>query len=231
VRRVAAAAFTIACMMHAHAARAQDGGARRARAAAAQPGQAPADAPTVDTSHGRIDGDLAAELGFGATFGPRAPRATADLRLRYLWTAGAFVTYEDGPLLGGASEPRRALAAGLELRPLFIARWFNGLESGNAYADLTLDSLGLELGAVFQEPSGERFGSKPGLQAGLGVEIPILPRASGPLVGIHAGARWSDAALGGRPLATPSDRSLYLAITLAWQQVFGAHVVDAGDRR
>jgi hypothetical protein len=142
------------------------------------------------------------------------------------------VTYEDGPLFSGnGAEPRRALATGLEIRPLFLARWLNGLETGSPYADLTIDSFGLELGAVFQQPEGSHFSGKPGLQAGLGMEVPILPRASGPLLGLHAGARWSDAALGGRTGLGPADRALYLSVTLAWQQVFGGHIVDLGDRR
>jgi hypothetical protein len=147
-----------------------------------------------------------------------------------LWTAGVFATYEDGPLFGSASEPRRAFATGLELRPLFLVRWLQGLETGNAYLDMTIDSFGLELGAVFAQPEGRPFGSKPGLQAGIGVQIPVLPHATGPVLGLHGGARWSDSALGGRELEGPSDRALYLLVTVAWQQVFGAHVVDLGDR-
>jgi hypothetical protein len=183
-----------------------------------------------DTTDGRIDGDLSASAGLGATFGPRGPRAAIDLRLRYLWTAGVFATYEDGPLLGGSAAPRRAFAGGVELRPIFLARWLQGKELGNPYLDLTIDSLGLELGAVFLQPEGASFGARPGLQAGLGLQVPVLPHATGPLVGLHAGARWSDAVLGGRPIEGPSDRALYLLVTLGWQQVFGAHVVDLGDR-
>jgi hypothetical protein len=193
--------------------------AREARAADAQ-----------DTTDGRIDGDLSASAGLGATFGPRGPRAAVDLRLRYLWTAGIFATYEDGPLLGGSAAPRRAFAGGVELRPVFLARWLQGKELGNPYLDLTIDSLGLELGAVFLQPEGARLGARPGLQAGLGLQVPVLPHATGPLVGLHAGARWSDAVLGGRAIEGPSDRALYLLVTLGWQQVFGAHVVDLGDR-
>lgn len=187
-------------------------------------------ADAQDASHGRIDGDLAVALGAGATLGPRAPRATADLRFRYLQTAGIFATYEDGPLLGDA-EPKRAFATGVELRPLFIARWLQGWESGKPYLDLTLDSIGIELGAVFMQPEGARLGSKPGLQAGLGFEVPLFPRATGFFVGFHGGARWSDATLGGSAISTAADRSLYLSMTISWQQIFGAHVVDLGDRR
>jgi hypothetical protein len=183
-----------------------------------------------DGSHGRVDGDLAVEAGVGASFGPRAPRGVADVRFRYLSMAGIFVTYEDGPLFGSRAEPKRALATGLELRPLFLAKWFTGRYSGNPYLDLTIDSIGLELGAVFLQPSGARFGAKPGLQAGLAFEVPIFPAATGPFIAVHGGVRWSDAALSGGPLSGPADRALYLNVVVAWQQVFGAHVADMGDR-
>lgn len=183
----------------------------------------------ADESYGRIDGDISASAGVGATFAPRGPRAALDLRVRYLWTAGVFATYEDGSLFASGAEPRRALATGLELRPLFIARWLQGLEFGNGYLDLALDSVGLELGVAFLEPEGRGFGSKTGLQAGIGLQLPLLPRATGPMIGVHGGARWSDSALAGHDLEGPADRSLYLLVTFAWQQVFGGHVVDLGD--
>jgi hypothetical protein len=183
-----------------------------------------------DTSHGRVDGDLSMSAAIGATFGPRGPRGAADLRLRYLWTAGLFATYEDGPLFGSTTDPRRVFVGGLELRPLFLARWLQGLDSGNGYVDLTLDSLGLELGAAFMQPPGAAFGSRPGLQAGIGVQLPVFPNATGPIIGLHGGARWSDSALGGHALEGPSDRALYLLVSVGWQQVFGGNVVDLGDR-
>lgn len=186
-------------------------------------------ADAKDSAYGRVDGDLALAFGAGATLGPRAPRATADLRFRYMQTAGIFGTYEDGPLVGSAAEPRRAVAAGVELRPLFLARWLRGWESGKPYLDLTIDSLALELGAVFVQPEGARVGAKPGLQAGLGLEVPFFPRASGLFLGLHGGVRWSDTVLGGSAVTGPSDRALYLAISVSWQQIFGAHVVDVGD--
>ena len=184
-----------------------------------------------DGSHGRFDGDLAIAGSAGMTVGPRGPRASGDLRFRYLSTAGLFGTYEDGPLVGSDAEPRRALAVGLELRPLFLARWATGRELGMPRLDLLIDSLALELGAVFAQPEGARFGARPGLQAGLGLELPFFATASGPFLGLHGGVRWSDAALSGGPLDGPSDRALYLTIAVGWQQLFGGHVVDMGDRR
>ncbi|MBX3213934.1 MAG: hypothetical protein KF850_18005 [Labilithrix sp.] len=187
--------------------------------------------PRRDASHGRFDGDLGIAGAVGTTVGARGPRVGGDLRFRYLSTAGLFAAYEDGPVVGSKAEPRRVLALGVELRPLFLARWATGRHSGAPRLDLLVDSLALELGAVFVEPAGARFGARPGLQAGLGVELPFFATASGPFAALHGGVRWSDAALSGGPLDGPSDRALYLTIALGWQQLFGGHVVDLGDRR
>jgi hypothetical protein len=150
--------------------------------------------------------------------------------LRYLDVVGAFFQYEDAPLIGASSEPRRVMATGLEVRPLFLARWLAGYESSSDRFDLFVDSFGLELGAYFPQPVGASFAARPGLQAGIGLELPIFANASGPWIGLHSGVRWSDSVLGGDTVAGPSDRSLYLAITLAWHQLFLSHAVDAGDR-
>lgn len=183
-----------------------------------------------DGSHGRFDGDLAIAVAAGATVGPRGPRATGDLRLRYLSTAGIFASYEDGAAIGSNVDPRRALALGLELRPLFFARWATDREVGSPRLDLFIDSFGLEFGVAFAQPEGARFGARPALQLGVGLELPIFPRASGPFVALHGGARWSDAVLSGGPTTGPSDRALYLTIAIGWQQLFGGDVVDLGDR-
>ena len=187
----------------------------------------PSDKP--DTAYGRIDGDLGASLGAGTTAGSRGLRGAADLRLRYLDTAGVFVSYEEGPLFGSPAEPQRVLVGGLELRPLFLARWLNGAEVGWDRLDLAIDSLGLELGAVAEQPAGRPFGSRPGLQLGLGLELPVGTNASGPWIGLHGGVRWGYSALEGEPVQDANDRALFLMITLAYHQIFGAHVVDVGD--
>jgi len=97
--------------------------------------------------------------------------------------------------------------------------------------DLALDSFGLELGAIFAQPIGGSFAERPGMQAGLGLELPVFARASGLWIGLHGGVRWSDAALGEGTVRGPVDRAGYLSITLAWHQFFGAHAVDFGDAR
>jgi hypothetical protein len=175
----------------------------------------------VDTTYGRLDGDLGIGVGLGATFGPGAPRGTVDVRLRYLETVGIYAEYEDG--LGGDSNPRRVLASGLEIRPLFLARWLVGRETSSPWPDLFVDSFGLELGTFYEQPAIETVGNGLGLQAGLGLELPLLPHASGPWIGLHGGARWADPALG------RETASLFLTVTLAYHQIFGAHVVDFAD--
>lgn len=172
-----------------------------------------------DATWGRIDGDVTAVLGLGASFGPRAPSGAVDARLRYLDTAGVFVTYAEG--FGGDAQPARSLAVGVEMRPLFLGRWFRGLEFGVAHLDLFVDSLGLELGAALLHPIGGQLGDRVALQAGLGLEAPILPRSSGPWIGLHGGVRLSDVGLA-HDTNVAIERSLYLTITLAWHQVVGS---------
>jgi hypothetical protein len=182
----------------------------------------------VDTTYGRLDGDLGVDCGAGAIFGPSGPRGTLDVRLRYMDTAGVFSSYEDAIVATG-SDPRRVLTAGFEIRPLFLARWLVGRELGVPRLDLFLDSFGLELATFFEQPSGGPFSSAPGLQASLGLEVPFLARASGLWIAFHGGARWSDASLEGQPVAAPRDRALFLSVTLAYHQIFAAHIADLRD--
>lgn len=196
--------------------------------AAGEPVSPPSAKP--DTTYGRVEGDIGLVAGLGVTVGPQSPRASIDLRARYLETAGLFATYEDGALFGNGAEPVRVLAGGLEIRPLFLGRWLTGRELGSPRLDLALDSLGFELGGFLAQPQGATFGQRPGLQAGVALELPILGRASGPWIGLHGGIRFSDAALGGGPTSDPADRAFFLSITLAWHQIVGAHAVDPLDR-
>ena len=185
-----------------------------------------------DTADGRMDGDVGVVVGLGATFSGQSVRSAAEVRVRYLETAGIFATYEDG--FGAASsDPVRVLATGIELRPLFLGRWVTGTELGLTWSDLVIDSFGLEVGAFFEQPPYGSFGAgqaSRGLQAGIGIELPILGRDNGPWIDLHGGGRWSDSTLGGAQVAGPSDRALYLTVTLAYHASFVAHLVDANDR-
>jgi hypothetical protein len=183
-----------------------------------------------EPTYGRLEGDLTLVAGLGGVVAPRGPRAEGELRLRYLESAGVFVGYEDGAVLGSVAEPQRVLATGIEVRPLFFFRWFRGHETRRAYFDLVLDSIGLEVGAAFAQPAGDGFASRAGVQAGLGLEFPVAARATGLWIGLHGGVRWGDTALASGSTVDADDRSAFLTITLAWHQVVLAHVVDLGDR-
>lgn len=179
-----------------------------------------------DPTAGRVEGDLSFVVGLGATVAPRAPRASAEFRARFLETGGLFLTYEDG--FGGGSDPTRLLAGGVELRPLFLGRWLQGLELGHSFGDLLIDSLGLEIGAFASQPVGASLGDRAGLSLGLGVEVPLFARATGAWLAIHGGVRYSSEGLGGAA-DTALERAGFLTISLAWHQTIATHLVDAGD--
>jgi hypothetical protein len=183
----------------------------------------------VDPSYGRVQGDLTLVLGLGATIAEGGTRAEGELRIRYLESVGLFGAYEDGPPVSSSAEPARVLVGGLEVRPLFIYRWLQGYETSRAWLDLAIDSLGLELGAVAMQPAGMPFASQSGVQAGVGLELPILGEATGLWLGVHGGIRWGDLAIAAGTVSSTDDRSAFVSLTLAWHQVVVAHVVDVGD--
>jgi hypothetical protein len=183
----------------------------------------------IDPSYGRVQGDLTLVLGLGATVAEGGVRAEGELRVRYLESLGVFAAYEDGPPVDAAAEPARLLVGGLEVRPLFLYRWLQGKEMSRAWLDLAIDSFGVELGAFAMQPQGTPFGSQAGVQAGLGIELPLMADATGLWIGLHGGVRWSESELTTGVVNGPDDRSAFLSITLAWHQVIVAHVVDVGD--
>ncbi len=187
-----------------------------------------AHAETIEPTYGRVDGDLNLVAGVGGVLAARGPRASAEFRVRYLESAGLFVTYENA--LGSEAEPRDLGAAGFEVRPVFLLRWLEGLETRRARLDLMLDSVGLEVGATLSESSAHGFASNPGIEVGLGFEIPVEAAATGVWVGVHGGIRWGADALGFEEVRDADDRAAYLAVTVTWHQAIEAHVVDIGDR-
>ncbi len=184
----------------------------------------------VEPSYGRVAGDVTLVAGVGAAVASGGPRAEGELRARYLETAGVYGTYEDGAIVGSSAAPRRVVAAGFELRPLFLYRWLQGHETHRARLDLAIDSIGLELGLTWQQPQGGSFDSSPGFEVGLGLEVPLLVDATGLWVAFHGGIRWSDETLASGLVATPEEREVYLSVTLAWHQLVAVHLVDIGDR-
>ncbi len=189
---------------------------------------------SFEPTYGRASGDVCWVAGAGAAIASRGARAEGELRLRYLDSAGVFVTYEDALLAlfpKASAEPRRVISGGVELRPLFLYRWLRGLETQRGRLDLAIDSLGLELGAFLSAPSTAPSDFRPGFELGLGIEFPFEASATGLWVGLHGGVRWADqpSALGSTD--DPDARAAYLTLTLAWHQVVRAHIVDLNDER
>jgi hypothetical protein len=173
---------------------------------------------------------LGLEAAAGAVLGGEKPRLGVDLRARYLSSGGVFASYEEGGLVSSRAAPARVIAAGLELRPLFIGRWLTGYQLGQARWDLTLDSLGVEFGAVFVAPRGGSLGAEPGAQAGVVVGMPLGATAHGPWVRLRGGLRLTPEGLSGARDAAGSPSHAYVAFEFAFQTFVSAGIVDAGDR-
>jgi hypothetical protein len=183
----------------------------------------------VDTSYGRIDGDSALVASIGAAFDVRGVRGSVDVRYRYLQSVGLFLTYEEG--FGAGSEPVRLGVAGLELRPVFLARFLQGSEIGKARLDLLIDSIAIELGPFVGQPYKGSFGDTVGLSLGFGVELPLLPQANGPFIAVRAALRWSREALSAADTTTVDQRAFVVTVAFGWQGILGTHAVDLGDTR
>ena len=147
--------------------------------------------PGYDGVYGRLDGSVALSLAAGAVFEAGEPRAALRAAGHDLWTAGAYLRYEDG-LDSNEQRPLRALGFGIDLRPLFLPRFAVDAERGPALLDLTLDSLSLSAGAYFAQPRTAAFGDERGFDLGLGVGLPLLAQAEGPWLEARAERRFAD---------------------------------------
>lgn len=188
-----------------------------------------------DGAYGRLDGDvtIVSGLGAGVIAGTGATPArqlgSADLRLRYLDAAGVSVSYEEADAFGRAEAPgaiRRALLAGIELRPLFPVRFFKGAQSGARLLDLVVDSIALDLGTWWSARHASAV-DRPGFYVGSAIEIPITGDASGLWLRLSGTLRWSAVRLEGG--ADPGGRVGVLGIGLAWHEVVGPFLVQRGD--
>ena len=157
------------------------------------------------------------------------------LSASYLHTAGVYGRYDDS--LGLQFEPTaRSVGAGVELRPLFLARFGGDLEQGPAYFDLFVDSLSIALGAYGAALSADDCSGtgldcwRVGVELGAGVELPLLPHADGPFIALRGGGRWPAGPRGAE--ATAIDRpGGMVSLSLGYRLVVMTHLVDAGDRR
>ena len=181
-----------------------------------------------DGAYGRIEGDLSLHAGAGVAVVHGGPHLAFQLEALYLSTAGLYARYTDA--LGQRhTNIKRTLSTGVELRPLFLARYAQDFERGPARLDLFLDSLSVEIGAFWDQPERGPFAIRPGVEFGTGLEFPILAKASGPYVGAFAALRLQDP-------GKPNDRDIFqqgsmLLLVFSWHQVVSTHLVDFRDRR
>jgi hypothetical protein len=182
-----------------------------------------------DGVYGRLDGDLGLRLGAGVGFAAGGPGLAVEAGARYLSTAGMYVHYVDGL---GSSGPRvrRSIAAGVDLAPIFLARYASNAEHGPAFFDLLLDSFAFGVGAFWDQQRMGPMASRPGVEISLAIAAPLVARASGPYLSLRGALRWRDDDLNGHPGGVSAiDRGAVLSLTLGWHHVVRAHLVDAGD--
>lgn len=126
-------------------------------------------AAAQDGAYGRLEGDLTLEaaLGGGVAFeGEQILGAgTLELRARYIDVAGLFAGFELRP--EGASR----VLLGVDVRPLFLARFLLNATFGDRYWDVLFDSIGIDLGVAIL-PLDERVGAA--LAVGFGLDVPIV---------------------------------------------------------
>lgn len=121
-----------------------------------------------DGLYGRFDGDVMLSFAAGGVLAydeELSGGGTVEVRARYLDCAG--------PALWGTlrSDGEVRLGAGVELRPLFPALFLIDRWTGNEIADLTLQSIGIELGAEMVSFDDPAFA----FAIGFSFELPIVP--------------------------------------------------------
>lgn len=177
-----------------------------------------------DGVYGRLDGDVHLSVGAGPAIGAGGVYGGALLRALYLESCGLVATWVDA--LGTDRPLARSASLGVELRPLFLARWATNAERGAPWLDLATDSLGLSLGAAWSDRAHD--GGHAGLDAAVSFGVPLGGRAAGPWLGARGALRWAGTDFaGGAP--PPGDRGAHVLLTLEWHALVEAHLVDAGD--
>jgi hypothetical protein len=189
---------------------------------------------TDDGSYGRFDGDMAFALEVGVHEAFPGETMAGRLTTMYLHSAGTYVQYNESFGLA-RQDLGRSIAGGIEIRPLFMARFGTDLEHGPALLDLFVDSLGIGLGLYAAALSPDVCSDsgldcwRMGLELGVGVELPLLGHADGPFVGLRGAWRWPT---GTAPLGNLTDLDEpggMVGLTLGYRLTALTHLADAGD--
>jgi hypothetical protein len=198
------------------------------RAAGAEEGSTSQRSYTTDGAYGRLEGDLDLRIGAGLAVAKGGPSLAAGASALYMSTAGIYVQYADA-LGGDGPAVVRSIATGIALEPLYLARYATDLERGPARGDLLLDSILIQLGAYWDTPRGGAFARDPGFEFALGFGVPILARATGPMVCVRGAMRLDPPSLLGPPSTAGFVQGI-VSLTLTWRHIVPLHLVDAADR-
>jgi hypothetical protein len=170
-----------------------------------------------DGAYGRFDGDL--DLGLGV--GPNLAFTGNDMGLAVRGTAFWYSTFGLDLLyveaLSAQPDIERRLGVSAVLRPLFLVRWSQALESGPPTLDLALDSLGLGVGASFATPSGRGFASRTTFEVSFGAGVPLAGSAIGPWLEFRTGVS----------LPQPAQGEATAMLLLSWHLAVLTPVVTA----
>ena len=137
--------------------------------------------------YGRFGGDLDWGVGAGAEVFGGGVHLAIHTSLHYFSTAGLYLAASQA--LGDSASAATQVAAGADLRPLFLPRWSLDLERGPPHLDLVLDSLSLGAGIFWRtEPQGSDV--LRGFEASLGFGVPFFSEVAGPWLRVRGSLRW-----------------------------------------
>lgn len=176
------------------------------------PGEVRGEQARVDADgvYGRLDGLLSLGIQGGAEFAAAGPRLALRGEAHWYWVAGIYAALSGAA--GADDRSARRAALGVDLRPAFVPRFASGLERGPALVDLVVDSIALSLGGFAAAPRAGTGAASRGLEAALGLGVPLLAAARGPWLGVRGQLRLGDPGSAHRP-----DPERSLLVTLGYE--------------
>lgn len=162
-----------------------------------------------DGVYGRFEAPFDLALHAGAEIDGHGAAGAARASLHYFFMAGVYAGYADA-FGSDALAGSRILSFGVDVRPAFIPRWSKNMEQGGRFADLTLDSISLGLGAYLRSPRSGSLGDDRGFELSLGFALPLTATAFGPWIGARGLLRWDD------PRGSDGAARASALVTLEW---------------
>lgn len=179
-----------------------------------------------DGGYGRLENDTSVELDLGAGLADDTPGGIAAIALRYLESVGLYGLWFDR-FRGGGAVPVRTASVGVEVRPLFIPRFFKNLEHGPATLDLAIDSLSLRLGPlVWAEPDHKLT---PAFEAGAAIGVPLCSATEGFWLSFATMLRWSHSEMQHDDHPSRAELPALFMVTLGYQLTTHLGVVNMND--